>query len=136
MRETLVISNIGELGRNLKEMMDKLEELVVNSDIYIETLNFDINLENKDSIFNTLRFAIEANSQIISHMRKETAKTRKKGDVGKKKSLSENQELNLISYMNDGHTRQSASEIFGVSISTVSRILRKHNVQLKRGPKK
>lgn len=136
MRDVIVINNIGELGKNLREMMDKLEELIIDNDIYIETLEFDINLENKDEIFNTLRFAIEVNSQMISELRKETAKTRKKGDVGKKKSLSKEQEIELIEYIQDGFTRQDASEKFGVSPSTVSRVLKRHKISLKPGPKK
>ena len=136
MRKTLIVENIGELGKNLKEMIDKLEELIVDNDIYIETLEFNINLENKDEIFNTLRFAIEANSQMISQIRKETAKTRKKGDVGKKKSLSKEQELELIECIQDGFTRQDASKKFGISPSTVSRVLKRYNVSLKPGPKK
>lgn len=137
MRKTLIVENVGKLGKNLKEMMDKLEELIIDNDIYIKTLEFDINLENKDEIFNTLRFAIEANSQMISEIRKKTAKTRRKGDVGKKKSLSKEQEIELIEYIQqDGFTRQDASEKFGISPSTVSRVLKKHNVSLKPGPKK
>lgn len=135
MRNEIIVDNIGDLGKNLKEMIDKLEELIVDNDIYIRTFGFNINLENKNEIFKALNFAVQANSEIISQIRRETAKTRKKGDVGKKKSLSKEQEIELIEYIQDGFTRQDASERFGVSPSTVSRVLKRYNVSLKPGPK-
>lgn len=136
MRNEIIVHNVGDLGKNLKEMIGKLEELIVDNDIYIKTFGFNINLENKDEIFKTLNFAVQVNSEMISQIRKETAKTRKKGDVGKKKSLSKEQEIELIEYIQDGFTRQDASERFGVSPSTVSRVLKRYNVSLKPGPKK
>ena len=135
MRNTIIIDNIEELGKNLKEVTLKLEEMTIHNDIYIRPLDFRINLENKDEILKTINFAVDISSMQISALRKETAKTRKKGDVGKRKALTEEQELELIEFIKDNHTRRDASDKFDISPATVTRILKKHNVSIKPGPK-
>lgn len=135
MRNIIIIDNIEELGKNLKEMTLKLEEMTTDNDVYIRPLDFNINLENKNEILKTINFAVDISSMQISALRKETAKTRKKGDVGKKKALTEKQELELIEFMKDNHTRRDASDKYDISTATVTRILKKHNVSIKPGPK-
>ena len=135
MRNTIIIDNIEELGKNLKEMTLKLEEMTTDNDVYIRPLDFRINFENKDEILKTINFAVDIGSMQISALRKETAKTRKKGDVGKRKALTEEQELELIEFMKDNHTRRDASDKYDISTATITRILKKHNVSIKPGPK-
>lgn len=136
MRNVITIDCIGDLGKNLKEMLEQLEVLLIDNDVYIRIFDFKINTENKECVFETLRFAINVNSAMISELRKETAKSRKKGDVGKKKTLSDTQELELVEYIQNGHTRAEASDKYKVSPSTVSRVLRKHQIVIKPGPRK
>ena len=134
MREVITIENMLKLGKNLKEISEKLERLSEKNDLYIKEFNFSITDENRKVIFETLSFATAISKSKISELRKESAKTRKKGDVGRKKALNDEQELKLISdIVEKGYTRQEASDKFYVSPMTVSRILKKHNIVLKAG---
>lgn len=134
MRNIITIENIVSLGKNLKEIAEELERLSENNDVYIKEFDFNITDKNRKKIFETLSFAVGINKLKLSEIRKETAKTRKKGDVGKKKSLNEEQELELIAtIVENGYTRQEASNKYNVSPATVSRILKKHNISLKPG---
>lgn len=136
MRNIITISNIAKLGKNLKEIIEELMNLSESNNIYIEELNFCITEENKEEIFKSLNLAVDITKIKLSEIRKETAKTRKKGDVGKKKSLNEEQELEIIKLITEnGYTRLEASNKYNVSPTTVSRILKKYNVSLKPGPK-
>lgn len=115
------IVDVKNLGTSIESILAEIEFLVSKNDtLYIDGIG-NISESNKELVLNAVKFGLQLNS----FPRKE------------KRLISEKDEIKVVESAKLGKKRVDLAKDFGVSVTTINRILRRHNFKLPPGrPKK
>lgn len=119
-----IVEDLTTLGSDIVEISKNIELMIKKSScINIRGIGI-VDKTNKDVVIKTINLMYGIRKQL-------------KAPQGSSRKLSSDKELKLVAYAQKGYKRAQIAKKFNISVATVNRILKRHNVKLSGGrPKK
>lgn len=126
------IEDMTSLGKNINEIVKNIEEKF-NTYETIEIEGFGvINFEEKKLALKAMKLIVQTNSKLWSRSGKKKTLVNKE-IKNRRKSLTKEQEEEVVYMAQQGFKRADIASKFGVSAVTISRVLKSNNIKLDAG---